>query len=272
MSELRTLLADYLAMRLSLGARLQYATWCLKQFLAFLAEREARTITTDLALEWALKPQGVQPAYHAVRLAQVRQFARYANAMDPRHEIPPEGLLFGKSSRSQPYIYNASEIADLIQAAQGLCGRIRPLTYATIIGLLSVTGMRRGEVLRLDRDDVDLRRGLITIRNSKFYKSRMVVCHDSTRQVLRGYAVRRDDLWPHPQSPAFFLSDLGTRVGRSMLNTTFAKLTRTTGLRGSGDSRGPRLHDMRHYSGIRLIPDWQQSLAGCGQLRFCFPE
>ena len=116
--------------------------------------------------------------------------------------------------------------------------------------------MRRGEVLRLDRDDVDLRRGLITIRNSKFYKSRMVVCHDSTRQVLRGYAVRRDDLWPHPQSPAFFLSDLGTRVGRSMLNTTFAKLTRTTGLRGSGDSRGPRLHDMRHTFAVRTLLQW----------------
>ena len=96
----------------------------------------------------------------------------------------PQGLLPYRKHRTQPYIYTADEIVTVINAAKQLSGRIRPLTYSTILGLLSVTAMRSGEVVHLDRDDVDLRQGLITIGNAKFGKSRMVTCHQTTPKGL----------------------------------------------------------------------------------------
>ena len=82
------------------------------------------------------------------------------------------------------------EIDDLLRAAQGLSGTtgLRPCTYATLLALLAVTGMRSSEPLRLNRDDVDLARGVLTVRKSKFGKSRYIPVHESTRQSLGNYA------------------------------------------------------------------------------------
>ena len=123
----------------------------------------------------------------------VRCFARYAHAVEPRHEVPPPGLLPYHYRRCQPYLYNDIEIAEFITAARELSGTtgLRPLTYSTLLGLLSVTGMRVSEVLNLDRDDVDLAHGVLTVRDSKFGKSRHLPVHESTTQALSGYACWR---------------------------------------------------------------------------------
>ena len=231
MRELSVLLEQYLQTRRAAGAKLKDPEWLLRQFLSFLAQRQVTVITTDLALQWAIEPRNVQPFYRHRRLAEVRRFARYASAVDSRNEIPPQGLLPYRKHRTQPYIYTADEIVTVINAAKQLSGRIRPLTYSTILGLLSVTAMRSGEVVNLDRDDVDLRQGLITISNAKFGKSRMVTCHQTTRKVLSEYAARRDELLPCPVSSAFFLSDQGMRISPHTLRNTFANLSRATGLR-----------------------------------------
>lgn len=256
MKTLPTLLSDYLLMRRTLGAGLMFAEWVLNQFLAFLANRGATIITTELAREWAFEPVDVQADYLRRRLAEVRHFARYAHAMDPRHEIPPDGLPCGRSRRRQPYIYSDTEMLDLIAAASRLSGRLRPMTCATLLGLLWVTGMRSGEVARLDRDDVDLLHGRILIRNTKFGKSRMLLCHETTRQSLIDYAARRDRLVPAPREPAFFVADRGARVWSWQMRNTFAALSRTTGLRGPDDSHGPRLHDIRHSFAVRTLLRW----------------
>ena len=171
MTNLQTLRDDYLALRRALGAGLTMTRWLLCQFMAFLAQRNAVFITTALAFEWATEPRDVQPAWRARRLSEVRQFARYVHAVDPRHEVPPERLLPYLRQRRQPYIYSDAEINDLIGTARNLSGQLRPRTYSTILSLLAVTGMRSGEVVRLDRDDVDLRQGVLTIRESKFGKN-----------------------------------------------------------------------------------------------------
>ena len=160
MTDLQQLLGEYLATRRALGVGLKLAGRLLQRFVAFAAETEAGFITTALALQWATEPRGVQPVQWATRLAIVRRFARFAHAADPRHEVPPPGLLSHRYRRSQPYLYSDGEIADLLRAAQGLSGAtgLRPCTYATLLALLAVTGMRSSEPLRLNRDDVDLAR------------------------------------------------------------------------------------------------------------------
>lgn len=259
MKNLAALLDEYLATRRALGASLADAETMLRSFVAFLAcSSQHGFITTALALRWATEPRDTQPAYLAERLGAVRAFARYASAADPRHEVPPQDLLPARPRRATPYLYSDKEIADLIAAARGLSAGtgLRPCTYATLLALLAASGMRSSEPLRLDCSDVDLEQGLLTVRDSKFGKSRLVPVHESTGKALATYAAQRDRLCPHPRSPAFFLSERGTRIVQNTLQQTFVTLSRQVGLRGPSDSRGPRLHDLRHRFAVYTLLRW----------------
>ncbi|MCY4595332.1 MAG: tyrosine-type recombinase/integrase, partial [Bryobacterales bacterium] len=261
MKELHILVAEYLATRRALGASLEESEGILRCFVQFLERHRATWITTRLALEWASGQGEAGPARQARRLGVVRAFAHYASAADSRHEVPPEGLLPARTRRNTPYIYTDSEIADLIGAARELPGRtgLRSCTYATLLGLLEASGMRSSEPLGLDRGDVDLTRGVLTVRDSKFGKSRYIPVHQSTCRALGMYEDQRNRLCPHPRDPAFFLSEQGTRIASSTFRQTFVKLSRQVGLRGPLESRGPRLHDLRHNSESLIIPSQPQT-------------
>ena len=260
MNDLQYLLDEYLATRRALGAKLKSSGRLLKRFIAFAVQHETALITTELALRWATEPCHAQPAQWANRLGMVRCFARYANAVDPRHEVPPQGLLPYRYRRRQPYIYSDREIADLIAAARELSGTtgLRPLTYATLLGLLAVTGIRISEALNLDRDDVDLGHGVLTVRDGKFGKSRHIAIHESTQRALNRYVTQRDGLCPNPPDPGFFVAERGIRITEWALRWTFAKLSRHTGLRGPSKSHGhgPRLHDIRHRFAVNTLLRW----------------
>ena len=258
MKDLELLVKEYLATRRALGANLTHSERMLRSFVAFLARSQDTFVTTSLALRWATEPRDAQPAHLAARLGTVRAFARYANAADPRHEVPPAGLLPARPRRAIPYIYSDNEIAELLGAAQSLSGStgLRHCTYATLLALLAASGMRSSEPLRLDRIDVDLDQGVLTVRESKFGKSRLVPVHESTAKALGTYATQRDQLCPQPLSPAFFLSERGTRIVQNTLQQTFVQLSRQVGLRGPSDSRGPRLHDLRHRFAVRTLLRW----------------
>ena len=262
MKDLLTLLDEYLATRRALGAGLAGTERMLRSFLAFLGQHEDACITTQLALQWATDPSQAQPAWQARRLGVARAFAHYASAADPCHEVPPAGVLTAQYRRVTPYIYSDKEIADLIGAAQRLRGNsdLRACTYSTLLALLAVTGMRWSEPLRLDRNDVDLASGVLTVRTSKFGKSRCLPIHESTRQALADYAAQRDRLCPHPVDPAFFLSERGTRIVQNTLQQTFVQLSQQVGLRDRSDSRGPRLHDLRRFAIGTLLRWYREGL------------
>ena len=258
MKDLHILVAEYLATRRALGASLEESEGILRCFVQFLERHRATLITTRLSLEWATGQGEAGPARQARRLGVVRAFAHYASAADSRHEVPPEGLLPARTRRNTPYIYTDSEIADLIGAARALPGRtgLRSCTYATLLGLLEASGMRSSEPLGLDRNDVDLTRGVLTVRDSKFGKSRYIPVHQSTCRALGRYEDQRNRLCPHPRDPAFFLSEHGTRIASSTFRQTFVKLSRQVGLRGPLESRGPRLHDLRHRFAVNALLRW----------------
>ncbi len=260
MNDLQLLVDEYLATRRALGAELEDCGLLLKSFVNFSTKHEAAFITTQHALQWATEPRNAPPSRRAVRLATVRRFAIYANAVNGLHEIPPHGLLPYRQRRRPPYIYSDGEMADLIAAAHGLSGTtgLRPLTYGTLLGLLTVTGMRSGEVVYLDRDDLDLGDGVVVIRDSKFGKTRLNHLHESTKKALNSYARQRDRLCPHPTGPGFFLDERGNRVTGSTLRCTFAKLAQRTGLRAPSEchGNGPRLHDIRHTFACRTLLGW----------------
>jgi integrase/recombinase XerD len=262
MNTLRQAVQEYLTLRRSLGFKLRDAGKLLQAYVKFMEEQRAPYITTKLALAWAQQPSTVQPAEWARRLSVVRIFARHRSATDPRTQIPPEGLLPYRPKRARPYLYWAQEIRCFLRAALSLPARggLRPWTYHCLFGLLSVTGMRIGEVRNLELQDVDLRTGVLTIRNGKFGKSRLIPIHASTRRVLADYLARRDRRWAaRPVSSYVFLSNWGNQLDGGEIHRTFYALSRQIGLRGRSDSHGPRLHDMRHRFAVMTLLRWYRS-------------
>ena len=258
MSSLRTALDEYLGARRALGHKLILTGRLLRRFVDFAEHAHADYITTELALNWATQPAQTQPSQWANRLGMVRRFARYCYANDPRTMVPPPDLLPHRYRRVAPYIYSDEQIIRLLKAARRLPSTIglRPHTYATLFGLYVATGLRANEALCLRREDVDLANGVLTIRASKFGKTRFVPVHLSTWRALERYAKLRDRLCRTPASPHFFLSDRGTRVTYDMLRWTFVKVSHQIGLRAPGDSHGPRLHGFRHRLAINTLLKW----------------
>ena len=261
MSPLGQAVDEYLALRRGLGFSLRLPGAMLRQFAAFLEREGAPYITRELALRWAQQPANAQPSTWASRLSAVRRFAQFWSASDARTEVPPLGLLPHRYRRKPPYIYTEREIRHLIAVARQLPSAtgLRSATYATLLGLLAVTGMRISEALALDRDDVDWSKAVLTIRRTKFGKSRLVPVHPSTRRALRRYTRRRDRVHPKSTTESLFVSERGARLTQWTVRYTFNRLSRRIGLRGPADRRGPRLHDFRHRLAVNTLLRWYRT-------------
>lgn len=261
-TSLREAVDTYLVLRRGLGAQLRAPALYLHRFVAFLEQEGATFITTELALRWAAAPAKATPVTWAQRLAAVRHFAAWLSATDPRTEVPDQGLLPHRYRRRPPYLYTDEQIARLVcEAARLRSPRgLRGKTYAALFGLLAATGLRVSEAVALDRDDVNLTAGILAVRRGKFGKSRFVPLHDSACQALRRYARQRDRLCPHPASPAFLLSERGTRLTDGSAQSNFAVVSCALGLRhrvaGQRHGRGPRLHDLRHRLAVQTLVRW----------------
>ena len=167
MSQLSSHAADYLELRRALGFKLAKEGRLLPDFAAFTEAAGAGTVTVDLAVRWAAKPDGTSPVWAAQRLSMVRGFARYLQTMDPDAQVPPADLLPARTRRVTPYIYSDTDIAALMAAARTLRNPLKAATFETLVGLLAVTGMRGSEAMRLDDHDLDAA-GVLTIRATKF--------------------------------------------------------------------------------------------------------
>ena len=248
---------DYLAVRRALGFKLTEHGRVLPQFAAFLAERGESLITTVLALEFATQPAEASVVWWHQRLAIVRGFARYLQAFDARHEVPPANLLPATSRRARPYLFSEAEIEALLEAARGLRPPLRAASCEALIGLLAVSGMRVSEACGLDRSDVELTEGRLTVRHAKNGRSREIPLHRTTVLTLDRYVRERDELCPHPQdAAAFFLSGWGGRLSRHFVWKWFDQLRRATGLDQETLGRRARLHDVRHTYVLRTLLGW----------------
>ncbi len=258
MTTMREALRDYLAMRRALGFKLVSDGTGLLSFVAFLEQAQAEYISTAFALAWAQIPTSVQPARWAARLGFVRGFARYCSAIDPRTEIPPVSLLPFEYQRRAPYFFSDNDIEALLLAALALPAKdgMANHTYHCLLGLLSVTGLRISEAVNLTLDDVDLVDGILTIRSSKFGKSRMVPLHFSTVTVLADYRERRGRFLADRQVPHWFVNRRGVQVRCDTVDGMFRRLANGLGLVGEKGQRHPRLHDLRHRFAMKTLVRW----------------
>lgn len=256
MSVLRERAEDYLRMRRALGYKLQGQGWLLGEFITYLEQADAATVTIEHALAWATLPAGTHRSYWAQRLSVVREFARHLKTIDPACEVPPSKLLPFRPRRAIPHLYQPHEIVALMNAASALPLALQRATYRTLVGLLAVTGLRLGEAIRLDRRDVDPDGRLLRILHSKFGKSREVALHETTIQALVAYAAERDRLCTTPRCEAFLISTRGTRLLAPSIHETFNRLVRIAGIAPRPGGRNPRPHDLRHAYAVATLLDW----------------
>jgi integrase len=258
MSRLRRALERYVRMRQGLGYKYNSPARRLSDFVSFMEARGTETITVALAMEWVTKI-GRQPTW-AIRLTDVRCFAQHVAHFDPLTEVPPTDLV-PAGRRAKPYIYSDAEIEALVAAALALppANALRRWTYHCLFGLIAVAGLRHSEALNLHRDDVDLDRGVLTIRESKFGKSRLVPLHTTTISVLRDYSARRYAHLAPPRSPYFFVAEQGGRLLHQYVHRVFWRLSRQIGLRQKGQRNGPRVHDLRHRFAVQTLINWYRA-------------
>jgi integrase len=248
---------DYLTLRRGLGCRLVGQGALLLDFGRFLDRLDHRgPITTELALRWAQAPRSKDPDQTARRLGAVRGFLRHRTGVDPATEVPAAQLLGSGIRRKPPHIYTQHEVKALLREAETLWprGGLRPHCYVTLFSLLLCTGLRISEALHLEDRDVDLRAGILTIRDGKFGKTRLVPLHPTALAPLRRYRAHRLRLVQ--ASHSFFCTDKYPTLSYSAVRMVFVVLRKRLGWERSGRTRRPRIHDMRHTFAVRCLERW----------------
>lgn len=261
---LRHELERYLTIRRNLGYDLRTTERVLRRFIDFAEAEQASYITIPLLLRWqdAFGQAGRQT--WAARFGMVRLFAQWLHGQDAAHEVPSRGLIPSRYRRRRPYIYSATEIAAIVEAAAELPSvyGMRGLTCSMLFGLIAVTGLRISEALGLDTADVDLQDGVLRIRRGKLGKERLVPLAGSVTERLRSYATERDRLLGHTPEP-FFVTCGGDRLGDCGARYNFALVCQQIGLRDpqhdGRHGRGPRIHDLRHSFAARTLIEWYRT-------------
>lgn len=257
--------ADYLRLRRQLGFTLAWDEHLLDQFTTHLNAAGARRLTTAAMIDWAGLPRpdgGAGASRAAVRMRAVRSFAAYMHALDPDHEVPPVGVFSHQARRTTPYIYTPGQIAALLDAATELRRYERSRIFPVVFGILAATGMRVGELLALDADEVDLDGGIITVSRGKSRDPRLVPVHATTAATLIEYAAWRTDRTA--RSAAFFVDHCGRRLSRCNTQYAFERAREAAGLTAGGAR--PRMHDLRHTFAVTTLLGWYRTGADAAGL------
>ncbi|MDP2821930.1 MAG: tyrosine-type recombinase/integrase [Sulfuritalea sp.] len=256
---------DFLAERRRLGFELRSRDTLLSGFARYVASRHhSGALTVELMADWARHDKGNRetPGTWARRLERVRLFARYLSQFEPDTEVPDESIFGPVPGRVAPHIYHDEEIVELLAAASqlGPRGSLRPATFATLFGLMASTGLRVSEAIHLRDADVDLKRGIVTIRQTKFAKSRQLPIHPSTVDALARYRRQRAQYVPTTADAPFLISSRGRRLGQPLgarqAHRVFVALRDSLGWVNRGAHAAPRLHDLRHTFAVRRVMLW----------------
>lgn len=261
---LRTRVRQYLRERRHLGFELRSMGHALLSFVRYVDQcQHTGYLTVELMADWArLDLAGSNdPRTWARRLKILRPFMRWLRQFEPRTEIPDDAIFGRIGERSTPHIYHEQEIVDLLAAARQLSPPLRGATYEALFGLIASTGLRVSEAVSLRNTDVDLKTGMLTIRRTKFAKSRQVPMHPSTVEALRQYRRIRDRLAEVADETHFFIGSRGKRLGQELstrqVDKVFAQLRVQLAWHNRGAHSTPRVHDLRHTFVVRRILAWQ---------------
>ena len=255
-------LNDYVAFRRSVGFEYRTQVYILGTFDGVVQRQMPRPgpVRRDLIEAYLEATRALRPLTRRVQLSVVRQFLIYLRHFEPETHVPERALLPAGASPRPPYIYTEEEIRTLMREAVGYPVRYRCrrwILYSTLIGYLYVTGLRIGEALALTLADLDLQRGIVHIRKTKFHKSRLVPLTRSSREALQRYLAERAERGhPTPPSSPLFVGPNGGVLHYSTASQAFARILEMAGLNHPPGGRRPRLHDLRHTAAVRRLYLW----------------
>ena len=260
---MQTRVEDYLAERRRLGYHLHSTGSALKSFARYADGLDPSTaLTAEVMAAWArqAKTNSDDPTTWARRLKQLRPFARWLQQFDPDTEVP-DSTVFGRIGwRPAPHIFTEQEIGDLLAAARRLEPDLRGATYEALFGVLAATGLRVCEAVHLRQADVDLHAGLLTVRQTKFDKSRYVPLHPSTTEALREYQGLRNLHLTAKDDTPFFVGARGRHLGCELslrqVDRIFQQLRERLGWVNRGSNATIRVHDLRHSFIVRRLVRW----------------
>ena len=247
---------QYLCERRLLGFKLRSMGHGLPSFARYVADvGHHGPLTVELMADWARQAKAGRGdrATLARRLKMLRPFMAWLRQFDTATEVPDEAVFGRVPGRMTPHVYREPEIVELLAAARQLGpeGGLRPAVIETLFGLVACTGLRISEALGLLDADVDLRAGVLTIRQTKFGKTRLVPLHPSALQALERYRTHRARyVRTTPELPFFVASRgqlLGQPVGDRQIHRIFDELRRQLGWVDRGSHGTPRIHSLRHY-------------------------
>ncbi|WP_416138801.1 tyrosine-type recombinase/integrase [Halomonas sp. HK25] len=264
-TDLQAKVDDYLAERRRLGFELHAMGLILASFARYVAsEGHQGPLTVDIMVDWARqdKVQNHEPSRSARRIKSLRPFTRWMRQFEPQTEVPDDSIFGPIPGRVAPHIYSENDIVDLLTAARGLNprGGLRPATFETLFGLIASVGLRVSEALNLLDRDVDLSAGTLTVRQTKFAKSRLLPLHPSTVEAMGCYRQRRSRQLPTILKTPFFVGThgqgLGQPLGDRQVHRVFIALRDQLGWVDRGAHGGPRIHDLRHSFVVRRVMLW----------------
>jgi integrase len=257
---------NYLNERRRLGFGLRNPGYAVISFARYIdALNSQEPLTVEIMADWARQDKGNsgKPSTWARRLKNLRSFCRYLQQFEPRTEVPDDSIFGRIGQRLAPHIYSEQEIIDLLAAAHNMGSTIpglRGATYETLFGLIASTGLRVSEAVHLLDTDVDLKSGMLTIRQTKFAKSRQVPMHPSTTEALRQYRSQRNSYIEVSDETPFFVGTRGRHLGHELslrqVNRVFIGLRDHLGWLNRGAHSGPRIHDLRHTFVVRRVMLW----------------
>ncbi|MCY0858716.1 tyrosine-type recombinase/integrase [Cupriavidus sp. D39] len=257
----------YVAYKQSLGMRFATEARTLKSFYRTLGDIDMREIDADRVYAF-LAGKGPITAFWHRKLSALRGFYRFAIARGYTTSSPLP-LTVPKEPRTfVPYIYSREEMKRLLAATadRERCN-LSSLTCRTLLLLLYGTGLRIGEAVGLNLADVDLDSGILCIRESKFYRTRLVPTGPDLTSVLVQYAVERNKWPPLNRDAAFLLTKRGQRLSRAGAEYAFKQLRERAQVRRDNSARyQPRLHDIRHTYTVTRLVSWYREGADVQRL------
>jgi len=251
---------EYISYKKALGYQIKIESQELRRFASYTVSIGYEgSLTKDLAFQWATLKPDYSRWYMARRMETIQTFAKYICVFDPMAQMPPKGM-FGKChGRTTPYIFTEQEIYILMKASENLYSPdgLRSKAISTAIGLLWSTGMRPNEVCQLMDKDVNLNNSIITIKETKFSKSRFIPIHETTTSKLKSYVSDRDKLRKDFSESYFFITTGSHKL--VLRNLEYAlQVIRDQILidQNEWNRRPPRLYDMRHSFACNALLRW----------------
>jgi integrase/recombinase XerD len=266
--KLSALVAQYVAYKQSMGMRFHTEARTLRSFSRAMGDITVAEIAADRVQAYIAGTGPVTRFWHR-KHEVLRGFYRFAMARGYAASSPLPKIV-PKPPHFVPHIYSQDELQRLLNATaccEGSRCKLQPYTYRMLILLLYAAGLRISEALSLRLPNVDLTAGILTIRESKFYKTRLVPMSPVLSGALGEYVAQRAKEHPTQLDGALFLTRTGTPVARHTAENVFSRLRLRAGvLRHDGGRYQPRLHDLRHAFAVHRLVSWYRQGADVQRL------